>query len=92
MIRHRSSISSRRVQTRPRESRPVILLIIAFSFILSGIPLFFVRKPFLVIHAAYGRVAPRGEVVDHYEAMLYGGFIILLGIAFLYIYIRVKSD
>ncbi|HEY8902653.1 MAG TPA: hypothetical protein VIM48_03035 [Chthoniobacterales bacterium] len=75
-----------------RESHPIVLLVIAVSFILSGIPLFFVRKPFLVIHAAYGRVAPRGEVVDHYEAMLYGGFIILLGIAFLYVYVRVKSD
>jgi hypothetical protein len=92
MVRHRSAIANHRAGQSRRESHPIVLLVIAVSFILSGIPLFFVRKPFLVIHSAYGRVASRGEVVDHYEAMLYGGFIVLLGIAFLYIYIRVKSD
>jgi hypothetical protein len=64
--------------------------------LISSIPFFFIKQPFVIFHAAYSghgtRLPATTEVFDSETGIFYGIWFAAIGCFLIYLYIRIKRD
>ncbi|HVE16432.1 MAG TPA: hypothetical protein VNB29_06835 [Chthoniobacterales bacterium] len=70
----------------------IVLLIMGISSLIGSIPFFLIHRPFLVSHQSYKNSTWGNEIIDHRTGIIYGLFLVVGGVFFLYLYIRLKRN